>query len=58
MADLTAKHEKVSGYGTSVTQKKDGYASGGPDDRVIGNKPGKTNKVGYTGPNVAKADRG
>lgn len=55
MAELQAKHVKASGPGTKGELKKDGYAAGSVPISMRGSKPGKTSKVGYTGPNVARA---
>lgn len=38
--------------GTNAEMKKDGYAKGPVPKSMIGTKPGKTDKVGYSGPNV------
>lgn len=57
---LNSKHQKVSGssQGKVGRFKKDGYASSTPEDTFVGTKVGKTDKVGYSGPNVAKTSRG
>ncbi len=50
---------KVSNVAGKVAEKKkDGYASGPVPDSMIGNKPGKVERQGYTGPSVARASRG
>lgn len=54
---LQSKQQKVGDFGKKGALKKDGYGSGGPPDIVIGNKPGKVGKVGYSGPNVARAEK-
>lgn len=50
------KHQKVSGKSTgkNVDFKRDGYARGPVPPQMIGTKPGLTNHVGYTGPEVAR----
>jgi hypothetical protein len=50
------KHQKVSGKSTGKNAdfKKDGHAAGRPHNSMIGTKPGLTNHVGYTGPDVAR----
>lgn len=60
MADKpTFISEKVSNIGGEVVEKKkDGYASGTVPKSMIGNKPGKTDKVGYSGPNYPPFGRG
>lgn len=50
---------KVSNIaGKIASYKKDGYAGTSVPDSMVGNKVGKTEKQGYTGPNVSRADRG
>lgn len=44
--------------GDVPTYKKDGYASGPVPKSMMGSKPGKTEKHGYSGPNVTRASRG
>ena len=52
---MNTKHVKVSNVtGTTGTFKKDGYAAGRVPDGMVGTKPGKTNKKGYSGPSVAE----
>ncbi len=49
---------KVSSItGKNATFKKDGYAGTSPPDSMVGNKPGKVERQGYTGPNVSRATR-
>lgn len=57
---INSKHQKVSGSsaGTVASKKMDGYASSKPHDIVVGVKVGKTNKKGYSGPNVADGSFG
>lgn len=49
---------KVSNIAGQVPEKKmDGYASGKVPPIMIGNKPGKVEGHGYSGPSVARANR-
>lgn len=54
MADINAKHQKVSGKssGTNAPLKKDGYAAGRVPLSMQATKVGKTHGKGYSGPNV------
>ena len=54
------KHQKVAGKssGRNAPVKKDGYAKGPVPEIMVGAKPGKTNRVGYSGPNVATGTHG
>ena len=50
---------KVSNVAGKVAEKKkDGYATGPVPESMIGNKVGRTEKQGYTGPSVTRASRG
>lgn len=50
---------KVSGSsgGQTARKKRDGYAAGRVHESMIGTKVGKTNKKGYSGPNVTQASK-
>lgn len=47
---LNSTHKRVSKVSDTLKIKKDGYASGGPHDSMIGWKPAKP----YVGPPMAK----
>lgn len=53
MAEIHSQHKKASSHG-SAPYKKDGYAKGPVPKQVQGTKVGKTNKKGYSGPDVAQ----
>jgi hypothetical protein len=50
---INATHKKASSHGEAPL-KKSGYASGPVPKQARGTKVGKTNKVGYSGPEVAQ----
>jgi hypothetical protein len=52
-------HRRVrnTGYGKQPTLKRDGYARGPVPESMIGTKTGKTSRVGYSGPPVARPTR-
>jgi hypothetical protein len=56
---INSKHQKVSGKssGRNAPMKKSGYAQGSIPDVLVGTKVGVTDKEGYSGPEVARADR-
>lgn len=55
MGQINSKHVKASNStGETGTMKKDGYAAGSVPKSMQMSKPGKTNKKGYSGPNVAR----
>jgi hypothetical protein len=53
---LNSKAVKVSGGsgGQTASKIKDGYAKGPVPEAMRATKVGKTNKKGYSGPNVAQ----
>lgn len=55
---IQSKQTKVSGStaGETMHMKKDGYASGSVPSMARAAKVGKTNRKGYSGPNVAVPD--
>lgn len=54
---LIKKTKTSNSTGTNAPKKMDGYAGLGPvPPSMIGSKPGKTNKKGYTGPNVQRGN--
>ena len=58
MSGINLKTVKSSGFGKQPTVKKDGYAAGRLPDSMKGTKDGITDQNGYSGPPIAKADRG
>lgn len=55
---IQSKRVKASGFGKTGKPMKEGYAAGRVPEVMRPTKAGKTNKVPYSGPNVAQADRG
>lgn len=55
---IQSKRVKASGFGKTGKPMKEGYAAGRVPEVMRPTKTGKTNKVPYSGPNVAQADRG
>lgn len=47
------KHQRASKHSDDPPYMKDGYAKGPVPKAMRASKPGKTDKVGYTGPDVA-----